>query len=368
MRNGLARARSVLADVEQLDEQVGTRLRARFASLVEAVERDLQDSTGADNLAHALRQGNELIGETLACLAGAAARRFGYDQGLTSLAQSWLDQLSSDADLPQVGVVIPASTEFTGMLAQVVRLRVPTDGIWGLPVAVHEYGHFVASVLFERDTREELPETTVPVETLLHGAGTDKDFPRLYWHGHELFSDGLAAATAGPAYTWYCLRYRFDPALAQEITATHPAAVRRLRMQLRVLGLLAEEDKSGFLAADVSSLRKTWAAALEAAGMSPDVPPDADLDGLESSLVEILFHDRHLAAIRYRNHVEACAIGERLLEQSVRPNSVAQALNAVWCRRAGIERMGGDLEDLVERLDTLAERAESLVRTVVQRG
>ena len=51
---------------------------------------------------------------------------FRLDRGVTSLADAWLDQLSNVAKLEQVSVVIPSSTEFAGMLTQVIRLRLPS--------------------------------------------------------------------------------------------------------------------------------------------------------------------------------------------------------------------------------------------------
>ncbi len=168
MLQALEHAREAVPAVAELDETLGDRFTPRFIQLAGEVQDGL--SNGGDREA-ALKKGEDLVAETLAFLGGAAARKFKLDRGVTSLANAWLDQLS-EAALAKVGVVIPASTEFTGMLTHVVRLRLPSDGVWSLPVAVHEYGHFVASVLTVRDTREAVTASFVPVEELAHGSAT----------------------------------------------------------------------------------------------------------------------------------------------------------------------------------------------------
>jgi hypothetical protein len=237
MLRGLRRARTVIPKVAELDPVLGRRLDVRFGQLATEVEDGFGAAPDAVLAAMLLKKGEDLVAETLAFVGGAAVRHYGLDEGITSLALGWLDKLSTDAGLSKVGVVIPASSEFTGMLTQVVRLKMPSDGIWALPVSVHEYGHFVASILERREDAGGIPRTVVPVERLLHDWGAEHELPRLYWHGHELFADAVATAVTGPAHPDYCLRYRFDPARADESTPTHPAPARRMRLrQERVAG------------------------------------------------------------------------------------------------------------------------------------
>ena len=358
MLQALEQAREAVPAVAELDETLGGRFTPRFNQLAGEVQDGLNN--GGDREA-ALKKGEDLVAETLAFLGGAAARKFKLDRGVTSLADAWLDQLSETATLAKVGVVIPASTEFTGMLTHVVRLRLPSDGIWSLPVAVHEYGHFVASVLTVRDTREAVTASFVPVEELAHGSATKKELPRLYWHGHELFADALAAAVVGPAYTRYCIHYRFEPADAQTATATHPEPVRRIRIQLAVLEKNAPRDPSPYLRGEADAIRMAWAAALDAAGVAVDPDEDAELDALEARLIAILDEPK-LAAIRYVQQLDAEDLANSLLDEEASAASVPIALNAAWARRRKLKNPDA------KQLDAIAVACERLVREALGCG
>ncbi len=369
LRRTLDRARAAIPVVEGLDPTLKERLANRIDRRIDEVRADLANIDRNDGATYNRRisAGDELVEETLAFLAAAGARRIGLDQGVTNLAMNWLDWLSDTAELPHVAVVIPAVTEFTGMVSSVVRLRVPLDGVWGLPVAVHEYGHFVAANLTRREEVEATVRTVIPVEDLLHHAATTAELPLLYSHGHELFADAFAAAAAGPAYSHYCLRYRFVPSAAQETTATHPSAVRRVRIQLAVLSMLAEDDPSGYLSADVSALRERWHADLAAVGVPQEVPADPKLDQLESDIVSLVLEDRMLKRLRYSDHLSACALAEAGLLAAGRP-PVAQIVNAAWCARAKIERDVDDAERVTSMLIDVAELTSALLERVMADG
>ena len=370
MRRALERAREAIPQVTEIDAALGQRLRSRFALLADGADSSLRtlDPSNREDSHKRLRKGQDLIAETLGFLAAASARRISLDDGMTSLAQNWLDMLSDAAGLPQIAVVIPAPSEFTGMVTQVVRLRLPVDGVWGLPVAIHEYGHFVASQMARRAERDGIERTVVPVEDLLHSTASKEDLPILYWHGHEVFSDAFAAATAGPAYTHYCIRYRFDPLTAHEVTATHPSAVRRVRVQLTVLDALASEDQGGFLKGEVAGLRRRWRAGLEAGGVDPGEARDPALDQLENDLVQLLLADEALRRIRYRDHAAARALAEQPLDRQRQPPSVAHALNAAWFRRQAIEKDETDPHVVTRRVDEVAQATKQFVGQVIDHG
>jgi hypothetical protein len=365
MLRGLSRARAVIPQVVELDPTLGERLGGRFGPLASEVEIGFRGKLEADDAAKLLKQGEDLVAETLAFVGGAAARHYGLDEGMTSLALKWLDKLSSDAGLSEVGVVIPASTEFTGMVTQVIRLKMPSDGIWSLPVAVHEYAHFVASVLSLREDDGGMPETTFPVERLLHESGAENELPRLYWHGHELFADALATAVTGPAHADYCLRYRFDPVSAHEATPTHPAPARRMRLQQAVLDQRAEQDPSGFLQGDAKRLRATWSEMLAAAEQSSEVAPDRLLDSLETKLLELLEENSKLRLIHYDRHAVAHALAESRLKKPQPETSVAHVLNAAWSERRRIERE--QTEAAPEWVAELTAKASALCWEVLKR-
>jgi hypothetical protein len=366
-------AHGAIPVVTELDPALAGRLTDVLAKRTAEVTAGLTDAAQGDSTERTRRltAGQNLIEETLAFLGAAAARKIGLDQGITTLAMSWLDQLSAALDLPPVAVVIPATTEVTGMTSSVVRLRIPSDGVWGLPVAVHEYGHFVAAHLTRRQQVENVTRTVMPVEDLLHGAGTkhgtdtEDSRPVLYWHGHELFADAFAAATAGPAYTHYCLRYRFLP--TDKATATHPSSARRVRIQLAVLDALAGADDTGYLSAELTDLRARWTGDLANAEVPPDIPADSDLDRLERDIVSLALGDATLKRIHYGDHLSAYALAEAGLHDDRQPSAV-HVINAAWRARCLAERRTDDPAEVDCMISSLSDAAYALLERATAHG
>lgn len=368
LRRTLDIARDAIPVVHRLDRALQQRLADRVERrIVEASNGLAAADRNSGSFQRRISDGEELVGEILAFLAAAAARNIHLDQGVTTLAMIWLDRLSDILDLPPVAVVIPATEEFTGIASSIVRLQVPLDGVWGLPVAIHEYGHFVAANLTRRQEVEATIRTVTPAEDLLHNAATKAELPMLYGHGHELFADAFAAATIGPAYLHYCLRYRFLPGAAQEITSTHPSKVRRIRIQLAVLEKLAEDDSAGFLSGDVGVLQDYWHAELTAADVSREVPPNKPLDTLEREIVDLVLQDEKLRRVRYHNHPSAQLLADNNLETRDLPDP-ALVVNGAWCLRMKIERDADSAAQVVSELTQVAERMHALLRRVMADG
>lgn len=371
MLETLVRAQAAVARVTALDKQLGARLTERFTLLADPVQHhfDRGGSRDRDKDAEYLADGEKIVAETLAFLAGASARTLELDDGLAALAQAWLDLLSDKTGLKQVAVVIPAPTESSAdMLTQVVRLKLPAHGVWGLPVAIHEYGHFVASELKRRDDDGGVPHQVAPVEALLHGAGAGDDeedgVPARYWHGHELFADAVASVVTGPAYLRYCLRYRFDPRLADTGQSTHPSPAVRVRTQLAVLKDLAAEDGGEYLRDDIRKLAKAWEASV--AATAPPAPDNDPLLSLSGEIVKFVRTNNEVQSIRYHDHLRARALAERVeLEADPTEFTVAQVLNAAWVRRDSVER---EPEEPAGRVGDLGERAKQLITEILARG
>jgi hypothetical protein len=230
---------------------------------------------------------------------------------------------------------------------------------------VHEYGHFVASVLARRDDDGGIPRTVIPIERLLHQHGESNELPRIYWHGHELFADALAVAVTGPAHADYCVRYRFDPARSDEITPTHPAPARRMRLQLTVLRALADQDGFELLDEDATRIERGWSERVERAGKPVAPPADPLLDTLEPQLLQVLFDSPELTAIRYGRHDLAGTLAESKLEGPAPETSVAHVLNTAWRVRRGVERDKLDEGARERALAQLTDRATALVSEVL---
>ena len=317
----------------------------------------------------ALAEGEALVGEALAFVTAAAASWLGLGGQTISLAQAWLDRLSRDAGLPLVGLVVPASTEYTGMEDQVVRLLMPDDGVWGLPVAVHEYGHFAASVLARRESEGGIPHDAKPVEKLLYETAVAEERPKPYWHGHELFADAFAAAVAGPAYTRYCIEYRFDPVLAYDESDTHPCLIRRMNVQLQVHEALSRrhEEFGGYLEAEAAGLRRTWEAML--ASQEPGtIPANPALDSVREQLVDIVLSDPRIRRIHYGGHTTAAELGQKLPQSCPPSVTPAVIINAAWIARMGLAGRDPGDDRGTTALEDLARRTELLIREACTGG
>jgi hypothetical protein len=382
IREGFRRIREAIPRLSELDAELGQRLRARVELMADDVETRISGRGGADasGVSQALDDGEGLLAEALSFVTAAAASWLGLGGKTISLAQAWLDRLSRDAGLPLVGLVVPASTEYTGMQSQVIRLLMPGDGIWGLPVAIHEYGHFVGSVLARRTSQGGIPDAVFPVEKILYERAAADERPKLYWHGHELFADAFAAAVAGPAYTRYCIEYRFDPRLAHADSDTHPSPARRVDVQLQVLDALGQypEEWGGYLTAEAADLRKTWEAMLAAQAAEPppgNEPPPANpaLDDLQQRLIDFALTEPHIKLIHYGGHTTAAELSGKL-HQSCPPSATpALIINAAWIERVRLAGSdpgygGPGYDRATAALEDLAAQTELRTREACTRG
>jgi hypothetical protein len=244
------------------------------------------------------------------------------------------------------------------MVSSVVRLRLPSDGVWGLPVAIHEYGHFVAANVADRAIVNMLPRTVLPVEDLL---SRDTERPKLYWYGHELFADAFAAATVGPAYTWYCTRFRFSPAgVAPADSATHPPAALRVRTQLAVLDQLAADDPARYLPAEVIKLRTLWD--------SEVVNADPALEQLERDIVTFVLENERLKRVRYGDDAQARQLAAARLEPGSGRPEIVHILNAAWYLRSSEEDGIDDAGRREARSDSLGDLARALLERATADG
>ena len=350
LRSGLRRSLEALRSMAE-DEQPGAaRLVPALADLVGAADAQLAASPDERAIADA----EALVAELVECVSGLAVLGHGLGARTVPAAQRWLDDLSVRARLPAIGLVVPSALEFYGARADIVRLRVPDDGIWGLPVAVHEYGHFLATRLRSRRIAADgLPETGQVVEDLLLRAARDAARPVLYRMGHELFADALAVLVAGPAYAWYVFRHRFLPDRPRP--DLHPSWQRRAQVVRASLERLASGTGDPGLRTTATQAAEAWE--------HGDPAADDGLDDLAAEVVAITFDDTELARIRYRSHTPtAMAVARLQAPPGALPTldgatDVAAVVNAAWLVRFGLERSASDLDDLDQRLSVVEERA-----------
>jgi len=148
-----------------------------------------------------------------------------------------------------------SSDDFFRDFVQIIRLRFPFCGIWDLPVAAHEFGHFVAGQL---NLTRMGGAHYLAVQEYKSGFMQQNSEIREEWGFwlEEYFADVFATFALGPAYGFTCLLLRFDPASAyQQLDNNHPVYARRVHVILQtLLRMDREHDTRGHLAI----LRATW--------------------------------------------------------------------------------------------------------------
>ena len=215
--------------------QTAQNLRGRVDGLRDAVgERNAPSPPDWQALRDLRPQVAALSGECLAFVQGVALRTGGVDDGLCALADTLLDEVASTTQqLAWLRYTVPAEREFVNDLAQVVRVRVPDVGIWSLPMAVHEFGHFYGPRIEERHPTTGAVDR--PLDLMLRGE-RQAGGVEAWSHLHERFADLFAVYATGPAYACTCVLLRLDATRAAESEWTHPSPNARAYLTLKGLG------------------------------------------------------------------------------------------------------------------------------------
>jgi hypothetical protein len=386
--NGINGKTALIAQVQQLANQVvelervltSTKLDASLISLVNrtflnripALKQDLatllEDASGTlpieevwSGLRGKEQEVRPLFREGLAVVEGSLARSSGVDGGLCRLADSLLNQLSDKADVPWDRFTILAEGEFYADLVDIIRLRFPETSLWNLPVAAHEFGHYVAERLTAPDSHAG---RRFPVLELIHrlSAGDSKEAYFL----HEYFADVFATFASGPAYACTCLLLRFSPLGAHLDHDRHPSRLRRARLILDALERMSTQYDS-FLPPYGDLIRRLQTAWAEMLGAEPSAHLDetraAVLEGTLDELYSVL--ERSINNARYTGWDRALRLAGRLTPDHESPpqlgdeDDLRDVVNAAWLSRL---RVGMDNRYAVR---AITERAMALSQAVV---
>jgi hypothetical protein len=327
---------------EALDAALRDRVAVRFARLV-AARRDelraLRDGIEAGMAAVdawdellAIRAATEpLSAECLALLEGGLVRATGLDRGLCRIADEMLGQLARLSECPWGRFTILDQGEYFNSLAEVIRLRFPDLTIWGMPIAAHEFGHFVARQLSAR------PDWGAPY-AVMAGQGIAPG------HIDEHFADCYATYALGPAFVCPSVLQRFNPRAAGRATRTHPPPAHRVWLCLHIL---REMDRGGGLLSPyrdvIELLERTWDGLVRDAGGGDARPSAAEQERL-SKAGEVLWNLLELAVgeARYErgSWMHAKAEAAPLLETiangrtpAAEPAELRDILNTAWMAR-----------------------------------
>jgi hypothetical protein len=277
-------------------------------------------------------EGERQLGEVLALLQGARMRgQMAQHAVLAEIADRLLDELSSKLQaIAWKRFTFEAEGESFAGNTHVIRLHFPMQDIWNLPVAVHEFGHFLASQI-------RVPKEAVTLVNVL-GSGDEVTRDKRWYYLQEFFADAVAAYAIGPAYGYTCLLVRFNPVRAWlETDQLHPPDAWRAELILQILGRMNREpDSEGQFAGPAEKLREFWSASLVAAGRSTDMPAKVmqDLTSLADEIYGLILKPgaRHL-----RYNTMAKARKQVLLGGNAasvpQPLALADLLNAAWRAR-----------------------------------
>lgn len=334
-------------NVQAIDSGLRERVRARFDKLIKQqrqalriIAKEARNSQALDASWAAFDNIRlncaPLFRECLAFMEGALSRSAGLDQGLCLIADALLDDLSRRADIPWQRFTILAEGEFLADMAEIIRLRFPELSIWNLPVAAHEFGHFVGPKLEEKRADGI---SRHPFQDILE---RERLIDPQYWHYlHEYFGDLFATYALGPAYACTCLLLRFDPRTAHQDGRAHPASAKRAYWVLKVLEKMDEAE--GVLTppyqATIKRLRHVWLQTLKSVGQSADLDPAAIVQ-LDAWLQELyLLVNDQVPGVRYDGWLRSQRLVAELdTDRDSSPDlrdedRLSDVLNAAWqCR------------------------------------
>lgn len=236
----------------------------------------------------------KLFDETLAFIQGALSRAAKADEGLCVMADRLLEDLSHWSDAGWNRFTLLDTGEFYGEAAEIIRVRFPETSIWSLPLAAHEFGHYLGPELREKGAGDD----EYPLRKMLEKADErhPKDSPvphsRDWHHLHEHWADLFATRTLGPAFACAFMLLRLNPADAYEEGHTHPSHAKRVHS---ILWKLTKMDKEAMGPSKpyrdtVEKLREAWRQSLKAAGQRESLsdPETSLLEGRLERLDDVL--------------------------------------------------------------------------------
>lgn len=241
-RNAVAsmRVQPILRDrvVGRFDTEL-MRLQKRADALHAVVARPEQPPSASWRDLRTLQaDATKLFDECLAFMQGALAREANLDDGICSLTDALLDNLAEWSDIPWGRFTLLATSEFLRDTAEIIRIRHPEVSVWTMPIAAHEFGHYLGPQL--RHSRNG--ESVYPFQERLKAADESRGtmaHSEDWYHLQELFADLFATYTLGPAYAAAFIILRMNAADAHVGSTTHPSGAQRVHGILWTLDRVA---------------------------------------------------------------------------------------------------------------------------------
>jgi hypothetical protein len=327
----------------QIDDKLRKRVRLRFSSRIQKLQSDLNEvrqmsgrgedlNSCWDAFRNVKMACAPLFEECLAILEGALARSAGLDNGLCVIADALIQDLGQQADRHWHRFTVLAEGDLFSDVAEVVRLRFPATGIWSLPIAAHEFGHFMSSKIITKDPLEHTRDAFQ--EFLL--ANSKWQSPQ-WFYLHELFADLFATYALGPAYAYSAILLRFDPRRGHdEIDEKHPSFAKRVHLILATLERMNRDDLTLPYSGIIADIREFWKTSLQALQKNDSLDPEIEnrLEIWTDTLYDLL--KQEFPAVQFRCWPEALQLSVKFLSGDSaahvlsKSTRFAEILNAAW--------------------------------------
>lgn len=245
----VAGARGFLAMFCGVDPVVAGRmvpvLRQRATEVAHEIDRlsDADDSASVEVREEVCERARTFANEVLDAYQGMLVRRRGgFDNGLCAVAERLLDEVAhAHPEWRGLPVILGPEDSYRNE-SSLVRLRFPTESLWGLPLVTHEQGHHVAFRLTQLVGRGLHQTERLPVMDLKRQEEVEFGSVSASSHLVEIFADIYATWVHGPAYPAALMAFRLDPLEAYSSSFQHPSPESRVRATLKTLQRMDDAD------------------------------------------------------------------------------------------------------------------------------
>lgn len=292
-----------------------------------------------------------ILHELLAFLEGALVRTACLDDQICDIADALLYQLGKQAAAEWSRFTIMAEGEFFAGLTEIVRIRFPYFSIWNLPVAAHEFGHYLQRHRRIAKPYGELRQQIVAAAVEPYRREEQAEQARkTRRHVDEYFADLFAMHSLGPAWASTCILLRFSPRRAYVESPSHPSDDRRAHL------VLAGLKRTKAFRAIAKNLGSIWREGVVAAGN--DNPDHTQLEGKDWMLqwLEPML-DLMPPEVGYSEWWKPYQLSQDLLQTDWQEKAhgleLRDVLNGAWLCR--LESDGANLDLMAERALTLSQ-------------
>jgi hypothetical protein len=352
--------RSAGPAAEAVDRLAGDRLRSIVSDQRARFGRTDPARVSFGDLAELQRSTDRVAREGLALTMGMLTRAAGLDDGRCEQADLFVGQLAARVDRRLARMSVPGDGESVHRATDVIRRRVPDDGLWDLPVMAHEFGHLVAGGSSSWDPGADV--VTAPVATALEGLeGAARA------QEEELFCDLFAAYAIGPSFVCTQIFHRLDPwapAVARR-DASHPGDPTRVHAVLVLLDKMRGRTSPHHFDTHLYWARAGWQQMQNTASSEAVLTDEqtAEVTARVASWWAVLTN--HLSGFAFTRSAAADQVYAAIRSATAEPPrvgfSATDVLDAAWSVRLGCWFEG-------RNPDGYEQRAESLLAAALQAG